>query len=373
MAEPGGERPVPAGGGRPAAAGGGRPAAAGGERPVPPGGERSGVVADIERVQEIADYIAPLALRIACTYRVADCLIGGPRPVAEIAAEVGLHAETLRRLLRVLAMRGVFTEPAPGVFALTPLAQLLRGDHPLSLRDAYPMVAADLHAWAGLEETARTGTAAFPREHGESYYAYLAGQPAVSRRVDASVEAQNRLVVRTLIRAYDWASCGTIVDLGGGTGLFLAALLARFSRLRGILVDLPHVAAAAPRVLAARGVSDRVVVVAGDYFATIPPGEDTYLLKTVLHDWTDEHAGRLLRAVAMAMRPDSRLLVLEAILPDGDAYHVGKLLDLHSLVLTGAPDRSREQLIELLHQAGLETVSVTQTATLAVLAARRAV
>lgn len=331
---------------------------------------RSALVDEILRVQELADYIVPMAIRVVSGLRVADRLVNGPRPVEELAVATGAHAPTLRRLLRALACKGVFEEVQPGCFGLTPLAQLLRTDHPLSMADAYPLLPADVRAWARFDHTVRTGRSAFEHLFGQRYYDYLDEHPEERERFDASVECQSRLVLRLLLPAYDWASLGTVVDVGGGNGAFLAGLLARHRRLRGVLLDLPHVVPGAPAVLARAGVADRCEVVAGSFFDAVPAGADAYLLKTILHDWRDDDAARLLGAVRRAMRPDSRLVVLEALLAPGDAREIGRLLDLHSLVLVEGPDRGEEDLRRLLAGAGLEVVRVVPTGTLSILEAR---
>jgi hypothetical protein len=320
----------------------------------------------------LADYVVPLALRAVCELRVADHLAAGPRPVEELAAATGAHAPSLRRALRALACKGIFTEVSPGRFGLTPMAQLLRGDHPLSVRDAYPLLPADLAAWSRVDHTLRTGQAAFPHAHGVAYYDHLATDPDASARFDRSVHAQNRLVLRTLLSAYDWAGCGTIVDVAAGNGAFLAGLLARFRSLRGVVFDLPHVVAGAPAVLESAGVAERCVIVPGNVFDTVPAGGDTYLLKTILHDWDDERAGAILRGIAGVMPSRGKLIVLEALLPDGDQFHIGKLLDLHSLVTVAGPDRGLAELESLFTAADLALSRVVHTPSLAIMEVRHA-
>jgi len=163
-----------------------------------------------------------------------------------------------------------------------------------------------------------------------------------------------------------------VVDVGGGTGTFLAGLLARFPALTGTVADLPGVVAQAPAVFAAAGVTDRAAVAAGSFFDGVPAGADAYLLKTVLPGWDDEHAGRLLSRIRAAMRPDSRVVALEAVPPPGDAFDVAKLFDVQTLVMTGTGHRDRDELERLFAGAGLRLTSVTPTATLAVVEARAA-
>jgi hypothetical protein len=326
-----------------------------------------GLYEDMTRLQELADYTVPITLRAVCDLGIADLLADGPREVGDLAARTGCDADALRRALRALACRGIFSETAPGTFASTRLAQLLRSDHPLSMRDAYPLLPADLTAWAHIDQALITGGGTFEPQHGQHYYDYLACHPDEARRFDASVSAQSRLLLRVIAKSYDWASCHTVVDVAGGDGTFLAGLLTRHKHLRGVVFDLPHVAVRARAVVSRAGITGRCAVVAGNVFAGVPARADTYLLKTILHDWDDDRAVAILRGISRMMPPEGRVLVLEAILPEGDYYHVGKLLDLHSLVLVGGPDRSEGQLAELFAAARLRLASVTQTSALAVL------
>jgi hypothetical protein len=323
----------------------------------------------VVRLAELSDYIIPYCVRVVSDLGIADLLAGGPVAVDKLAERVGAHAPTLRRVLRALAAREIFTEPEPGVFGLTPLAQPLRTDHPLSLRESYTLLASDVQAWAGLPETIRTGEPAFDAVHGRGYWAYLADHPEESRRVDLWMRSVNRLHLRTVLPAYPWRELTTVVDAGGGNGAFLAGLLARYPRLRGTLLDLPHVVAAAGAVLAGAGVADRCAIVAGSFFDVVPAGADAYLLKTVLPGFTDADVALILARVRAAMRPDSRLLLLEAVLPPGDTFDVAKLFDVHTLVLTGGAHRDAEQTGSLLAAAGLRLARLIPTPTLTIIEA----
>ncbi|MGH3937197.1 MAG: methyltransferase [Pseudonocardiaceae bacterium] len=319
----------------------------------------------IMRLGELGDVIVPFTLRIVSDLGVADLLVDGPRSITEIAAKVGAHEGALQRALRALSCKGVFSEPEPGVFALTPLAEPLRSDHPLSLRDAYTLLASDVQAWAHLEHTIRTGEPAFEVAHGTDYWSHLAAHPDESVRVDLWLRSINRLHLRTVLPYVAWNELSTVVDVGGGNGSFLAGLLGRYPTLRGTLLDLPHVVVGANRIL--EDVRDRADVVPGSFFDAVPAGADAYLLKTVLPGFDDDSAVRILTKVAAAMRPDSVLLLLEAVLPPGDAYDVAKLFDVHTMVLTGGAHRTAEQTAKLLAAAGLTLTDVTPTPTLTVL------
>jgi hypothetical protein len=326
--------------------------------------------AAVWRLAELCDTVLPIAVRVICDLGVADLLVDGDRPVADLAAAVGAHPATLHRVLRALAARGVFAEVAPGVFGLTPLAQPLRGDHPLSLRDTYTLLACDVRAWARLPEALYGGRPAFEAANGAEYWAYLAGHPDESGRVDRWMRSVNRLHLRTVVSAYPWRELTTIVDVGGGDGSFLAGLLPRFPGLHAVLVDRPYVVVAAGAVLAAAGVADRCEVVGGSFFDPLPAGADAYLLKTVLPGFADDDATRVLTRVRQAMRPDSRLVLLEAILPPGDAFDVAKLFDVHTMVLTGGAHRTRDELDRLLAGCGLRLERTVPTATLTAVLAR---
>ena len=317
-------------------------------------------IGSIVRLAQLGDYVVPFAIRAVCELGVADHFGGGSRSVQQLAASVGAHPETLFRVLRALTFKGLFAETRPGWYELTSLGDLLRSDHPFSMRAALPLLAADLDAWAHLDHSVRTGGAAFEHVYGMSYYRYLRDHPLTSRRVDASLESLNRVVTRTLVGACDWSRYATLADIGGGNGSFLAGVLARHPDLYAILFDLPHVAEHAGEVLRAAGVAERCQIVAGDYFAGVPRA-DAYVLKTVLHDWDDSRAVAILRNIAAVMPENGHVLLLEALLSPDNTFDLGKLMDINSLVLAGGPDRRAEDYESLLQSAGLELLEVRRT------------
>lgn len=329
------------------------------------------LVEAIFQVQELADYIVPFAIRVACDLGIADQLRNGPRPVTELAAATGSHAPSLYRVLRTLACKGMFTEVETGHFGLTPMAQLFRTDHPLSLRRAYTLVPANFEAWAYFDYTIRTGKAAFEHVHGVDYYRHLATHPDEAEQYDGIQAAGTRLELRAMLRVYPWRDARSVVDLGGNDGTFLAGLLARHRAMQGVLLDLPHVAAKAPAVLERAGVADRCEVRGGDFFTDeLPPGADLYVLKRVLYDWADEPAAALLRRVRDVMRPDSRLLLLDPVIEPGDAFDVGKIYDLLSLALLAGKARTADEVAALLASSGFEVCQVVPTSMFPLVEAR---
>ncbi|OLT19130.1 methyltransferase [Actinomadura sp. CNU-125] len=324
----------------------------------------------LRRLNEMADYIVPFTLRAVCDLRIADHLADGPRTIDELAELTGTHAPSLYRAMRVLATKDVFTETGPGVFGMTPLAEPLRGDHPQSLRDAYPLLAPDVRAWALLAHSLRTGEPAFDEANGKGAWEYFAEHPEESARFDASQRAVTRREIRALIPAYDWASLGSVVDVGGGNGAFAAAILAAHPGLAGTVFDQPHVVAGADPVLTEHGVAGRCAVVGGDYRRSVPEGAGGYVLKRVMYSMDDEQAVAVLRLVRAAMRPDGRVLVIEPVVVPGNDFDWGKLYDLLLLTMSGGGGRTREQIERVLGAADLELVRVISTKSLPIIEAR---
>ncbi len=319
-------------------------------------------LAAVQRITELGDLVIPFAIRAACELRLADLLEAAPLTVAQLAESLSADPIALRRLLRALAAAGVISEIEPELFALTELGQPLRSDHPLSMREAYPLIPADIEAWAHLDHSVLTGQSAFEHVHGVGYWDYMADHESDALRFDGTQRAASRLELRTLLPAFTrWPDARSVVDVGGGNGAFLAGILARFPRLRGTVLDLPHVVAGAPDVFAEAGVADRAAATGGSFFETVPAGADLYLLKRVLYHWSDDEAVRLLGNLAAAMLPSSTLLLLEPIAEPGDALTAGRLYDLILLTMAGGGLRSEPELQSVVRRAGLEIRSIRPT------------
>lgn len=310
----------------------------------------------IARLADVADFTAAFALRAVCKLGVADHLDEGPRAISELAAATGTNPAALLRTMRVLVPKGVFTEPSPGCFSLTPISDLLRTENPLSMRQAFRLHP-DVEALSELDYSVRTGDAAFTRLYGEGYWDYLAARPELNRDFQASQAALSRLEGITLLRMYDWSLLCSVVDVGGNDGAFLGLLLSRHRAMRGILFDLPATVANAPKILAEAGVADRCEVVPGDFFHDpVPAGADAYLLKRVLCSFEDEGAAKVARRIRSAMRPDSHLLILEPMNTAGD--YVGGALDMLMLVLATGRVRTPEEFERVLQMAELRVSRV---------------
>lgn len=304
-------------------------------------------------------------LSTAARLKVADALAEGPRTAGELAARLGVHERSLYRLLRALASRGVFAETAAGRFGLTPMADLLRSDVPGSLW-GLAQYAGDpeqqrYRCWGDLHESIRTGAPAFHRLMGMAPFEYLARNPEVARTFDAAMASYTAASVSAILESYDFSRHAHIVDVGGGNGRLLAAILAKHGRAHGTLFDLPHAVEAARAHLAREGLAARSRCISGDFFERVPAEGDLYLLKCVVHDWEDEKAIAILKSCRRAMGRDARLLLAEAVIVPGNDPCLGKLMDVNMLVIHGGLERTQAELAALLEKSGFELSGVVFT------------
>jgi hypothetical protein len=306
----------------------------------------------------MADLATPMAVRVAATLRIADHIAGGRRTAPELAEASGADAGTLDRVLRHLVTVGLLRRDGPDGYALTGRGQALRDDHPAGLRAMLDLERAigraDL-SFVQLLHTVRTGEPAFPAQFGRSFWDDLAADPARSASFDEQMAADVTAWAPGIVAAHDWGSLGHLIDVGGGNGALLAALLRRHPELRGTVLDLPGAAEAARRALAAAGLADRGDAVAGSFFDPLPPGAGGYLLCAILHDWDDRAARAILRRCAEAAGPGGRVFVVEKLVTEADARTE---MDLRVLAYFGGRERDLDQLSALAAAAGLRVAAV---------------
>jgi SAM-dependent methyltransferase len=277
------------------------------------------------------------ALGLAADLRVAQALLAGPRNSAELARERGVHADALRRVLRALASDGIFEETEPGVFRNTAASELLARDGWDEF--AHLFAGAWLQAVAALDAS---GKQSFPRAHGDEFWAWLAAHPDERAVFDGAMAQgwQGRL---DRLESVDWRGDELVVDVGGGNGSLLFALLERHQRMRGIVFDLPET------VRDEQALGDRCTFVEGSFFESVPHG-DVHLLSTILHDWDDRSAQRILETIRAAA--GERLVALDGVIEPGNAPDGAKWLDLLMLAIAGGRERTAEQWRALLRDAG---------------------
>ncbi|MEV0219881.1 methyltransferase [Streptomyces sp. NPDC050704] len=287
---------------------------------------------------------------------VAGQLTGGPRPVREIAEAVGCDATQLYRLLRFAVLIGLFHETEPEVFALTELAEGLRADLPDNVRDAVLLDGSERfnRAFTGVGHSVRTGKPGFDHVYGMSFWEYLEQDEEALHTFDAAMTGISRRLGRIYLDRHDFGRPLRIADIGGGRGYFLASLLQRHPGATGVLFDRPSVVAEAHGLLREHSVADRVDVVAGDFFTDeLPTGCDTYVLKTVLHDWPDDAAESILRRVRAAVGDSGgRLLILEQVVAPMNTWDPAKFLDIDMMVVMGGRERNLQEWRRLLAATG---------------------
>jgi hypothetical protein len=316
------------------------------------------------RLTRLADgYLVTQLLHVVVELGVADALAAGPATAAELAARVGADAGALERVLRGLATEGVLDERDGRRFALTPVGELLRTDHPRSCSGPVSVRGGLYYgALAGLPDAVRHGGTAFERVHGRPFFDHLAAHPEDSALFQASMAARAVREAAAVVEAYDFSRFGSLVDVGGGTGLLLRRVAAAHPGLRVTLFDRPEVV----RRSGLPGIG-------GDFFEAVPGGADAYVLSRVLHDWDDDDALAVLRSCRRAMGPTAVLLVVEALLPERAADDPAAVrMDLHMMALLRGRERTRAEYAALLDAAGLRLDGVTPAGAVHVLDARPA-
>jgi hypothetical protein len=322
-------------------------------------------MATMEGVQVVSlslGYVMGQALRAAVQLGTPDALGDGALTVDEIAKAADAHAPSVARLMRTLAGGGIVRCDMHGRYRLTPIGQTLRRDHAESVAAAVEWVGDPIHytPCGDLATSVRTGRPAFDDHFGQGYFAYLAGHPAAARVWDAGMACFSTLENTPIAQALQLPAGSRVVDVGGGQGGFLAALLGTDPTLRGVLFDRPEVVAD-PAHLDAAGLRERCELVGGDFFAAVPPGGDAYVLKRVLHDWDDEVCVSLLRRCRNAMAVGARLLVVDAVIPDGDEPHPATIVDLIMMGILRGRERTEAEFAALLAAGGLHLDAVLPT------------
>jgi hypothetical protein len=308
-------------------------------------------------------YLIAQMLYVAVRLGIAESLVDGPRDAASVAEAVGAQPDALRRLLRGLASEGLLDELPDGRFGLTPLGTCLRGDVPGSQRGAI-LARGDVYygATAGLLDAVRHGGAAFEHVHGLSFFEYLGQHPALGAAFQGSMVDRSRQEAADVVAAYDFGRFGRLVDVGGGHGILLEAILNATAGLHGVLLDRPSVEEPASARLEAAGLAERCTFVPGDFFAGVVPGGDAYLLSRVIHDWNDDESIQILANCRAAMGERGTLLLVEAILPELAKDQPAAIrMDLHMLTLLHGHERTVAEYQRLLEAAGFRLVRVVPT------------
>ena len=299
------------------------------------------------------------ALWAAAHLRLADAIGDAPTPVAELARATGAQEDNLRRLMKALVSIGVFRAEGEDSFVQSDLSLLLRSDHPLSQRNFVETIFGGEHfaGWGAIKHSLAHEGPAFDSVYGMPVFDWYSRHPDEAQRFSQAMASTTLLLEAALLGTWEPPPFELAVDLGGSRGTLLAALLQRRPEARGVLFDLPNVADSA------RGAApERIEVVGGDFFKRVPEG-DLFLLKLILHDWSDDRSEAILRNVRAAIRSGGRLAIIDALLPDVPGDHAGFLMDLNMMVMTGGRERTAAQFEALLARTGFRIESITPTPT----------
>jgi len=314
-------------------------------------------------LQIISGFWISRAVYVIAKLGIPDLLESGPKTAAELASATNTHAPSLFRILRALVSVGVLSSDENGRFAQTPLSETLVTDEPGSLRwfavselgqEHYP-------AWGNLMHSVKTGEIAFDNFFGVDIWKYFQQNPddaAVFNNSMTSVTAHTNEAITSL---YDFSQFGTIVDVGGGHGGLITSILEKNPEVKGVLFDAAEVIEGARPKIEAAGLSDRLETVAGDFFKSVPEGGDAYVMKWIIHDWDDEKSNTILKNIRTQMQPNSKLILVDCVVPETDEPHFSKFIDLNMLVMTGGKERTEKEFAQILEAAGFKLLRVIKT------------
>lgn len=315
-------------------------------------------------LQMVTGHYVARGIYVAAKLKLADHIARGVTASEELARATKTDATSLYRLLRALASIGIFEEQANKRFALTPMAELLRSNVSGSLNAFVIMVGEEHHwnGWEGLRYSVETGKSSFEHRYGEQFFPWLTKRPEYAINFDEAMTSYSAIESGQLIAGYDFSGIRTLVDVAGGHGAMLAAILRANPTMKGVLFDLPHVIETARERLKGSDIENRIELVAGDFFVNVPEGADAYFMKHIIHDWGDEECLKILANCRRAMSQSGRVLIGEIVLPPGNEPSPGKWLDLTMLVMTyGGRERTETEYRNLLVRADFKLTRVVQT------------
>ncbi len=312
--------------------------------------------------QMATGYWLSQAVYVAAKLGLADLLKDGPRSCQELAAVTGTDPRCLFRLMRALSAARIFVHTQGDHFALASVGKSLQSDAPGSQR-AIIMTLGEVHyqAWGNLLHSIRTGSTAFTSVFGSGLFGYLQCTPEAAETFNKGMSDVASLLAYAVLLVYDFSGISSLVDIGGGHGTFLRTILQLHPEMKGTVFDLISTIEQAKQRFNGDPCGNRIAVIGGDFFHSVPEGADAYVLCGVIHDWDDDPAVQILRNCRLAMNRSGRLLLVEVVVPDDDAQCFSKLLDLNMLVMTGGRERTRAEFAVLLKTAGYTLTRIIPT------------
>jgi hypothetical protein len=294
------------------------------------------------------------ALRAALEANVADYLLAGPKPIAEIAEIAGFNEDALYRCIRLLATEQIFTEVAPHIFDNTPASAMMVTSHPLRLRDnlLWGTSKFSFRTFTGFMHSVRTGEPCIEKVFGMPAFEYLPTDPESNTEFNNAMTAISAMVVPSVLDSYDFSGIGTLCDVAGGHGFLLTSILEKHPDVTGILFDLDHVIQGAKPRIEQMGLASRCTTIAGNFFEAVPAA-NSYIMKHIIHDWEESKAITILANCAKSLSGSGRILLVESLIKGPDVPDFGKTLDIFMLTMPGGKERTEEEYGELLAKASL--------------------
>jgi hypothetical protein len=315
--------------------------------------------------QLIGGYQIAACLYAVAALNIADLLASGPRRVENLAAETKTNVDRLYRVLRALVSVGVFCEPQPRIFSLSPTAELLRSDIPGSRRAFTLFITSPfaMHVHSHLLHSVQTGQPAIEHLYGKPAFECMSSMPDVAFAFNEGMTSISAALAPAVLNAYSLEGIDTLMDVAGGHGFFICQALERYPKMRGILLDLPSVVEGAKCAICERNMDHRCTPVAGNFFEHIPPGADAYFMQHILHDWDDAQCMTILGNAKKALvgRANGRLIAVDMVLPEGSQPHPGKMLDLTMMTFPGGRERTEHEWRALFDKAGFTVTRIVPT------------
>lgn len=314
-------------------------------------------------LQLISGFWISRCLYVTAKLGIPDLLINGPMAADDLAAATQTHAPSLFRLLRALAAVDVLTHDGDGRFGNTPVSETLRSDVPGSLRSFAVTELGEEHypAWGELLHSVRTGEIAFDRAFNMPIWEFFAKNADNAKIFNDAMSGVTGQATEAMHAAYSFSGIETLVDVGGGHGALLTSILSRNPEMRGILFDAPQVIEGAKPRMQASGISDRCQLAGGDFFQAVPLGGDAIIMKWIIHDWNDEQSVAIMKNCHRALPENGKLILIEAVVPEGNEPHFSKFIDLNMLVMTGGRERTEVEFRRLYEASGFRLTRIVPT------------
>jgi hypothetical protein len=315
-----------------------------------------------QMMQLITGFWTSCCIYNAAKLDIADKLALRPQSAEQLAETTHCHAPSLNRVMRALASVGIFDRNQQGEFCNNTLSETLRSDVPGSMKAmAIAQLGDHYNAWGNLLYSIKTGKTAFDQVEGMPVWKYYETHPEEGQNFMKAMTGLTGAVIKNVIPEYDFSSMNTIVDVGGGNGALLMAVLNTAPNSKGIVFDEEYVVEKTNLELAKKGFDGRCSTVGGSFFDFVPKDADGYLMKMVLHDWNDEQCLQILHNCCQAMKPGSKLLVIESVIPEEDSPHPGKYMDINMMAMTGGMERTEKEFANLFEKTGLKLSQVIHT------------